>query len=97
LDKSPWEEVRAEMVDEKGLPPDVADAIQKYVALRGAPHELLARLQSDAELRFAENADAKVGSTWLFSCADCPGFPFEVTPNSALEGFVLFVCGEGGW
>jgi histidyl-tRNA synthetase len=34
LDKEPWEVVRAEMVEEKGLPGDVADTIGKFVVLR---------------------------------------------------------------
>jgi hypothetical protein len=34
LDKEPWEVVRAEMVEEKGLPRDVADTIGKFVVLR---------------------------------------------------------------
>ncbi len=31
LDKTPWPEVRSEMVDEKGLDGDVADRIGRYV------------------------------------------------------------------
>ena len=31
LDKEPWEEVRREMVDQKGLHPKAADAIGRYV------------------------------------------------------------------
>jgi histidyl-tRNA synthetase len=34
LDKEPWEVVRAEMVEEKGLPGDVADTIGQFVVLR---------------------------------------------------------------
>eukprot|EP00887_Chlorella_sp_A99_P006734 scaffold3.g6734.t1 len=41
LDKEPWEAVRAEMTDEKGLPPAVADRIGEFVVLRGRPLELL--------------------------------------------------------
>uniref|UniRef100_A0A383VD50 Histidine--tRNA ligase, cytoplasmic n=1 Tax=Tetradesmus obliquus TaxID=3088 RepID=A0A383VD50_TETOB len=44
LDKEPWEVVRAEMVEEKGLPGDVADAIGQFVVLRGEPRQLLATL-----------------------------------------------------
>jgi histidyl-tRNA synthetase len=32
----PWEDVRKEMVDEKGLAGDVADRIGEYVKLKGA-------------------------------------------------------------
>ncbi|XP_035756640.1 histidine--tRNA ligase, cytoplasmic [Egretta garzetta] len=35
LDKMPWEEVRSEMVGEKGLSPEAADHIGEYVQLRG--------------------------------------------------------------
>jgi len=35
LDKSPWEEVRAEMVNEKGLDPAAADRIGEFVQLSG--------------------------------------------------------------
>ncbi|KAK3059456.1 Cytoplasmic and mitochondrial histidine tRNA synthetase, partial [Coniosporium uncinatum] len=35
LDKSPWEDVRREMVDEKGLDPEVADKIGELVKLKG--------------------------------------------------------------
>ncbi len=35
LDKSPWEEVRKEMVETKGLKPDVADRIGEFVKLSG--------------------------------------------------------------
>ena len=35
LDKSPWEEVRKEMVDEKGLDAAAADRIGEYVRMSG--------------------------------------------------------------
>jgi len=35
LDKSPWDEVRREMVDEKGLSEEVADRIGEFVRLSG--------------------------------------------------------------
>lgn len=34
LDKEPWDVVRAEMVEEKGLPGDVADTIGQFVVLK---------------------------------------------------------------
>lgn len=48
LDKEPWEEVRREMVEDKGLSPEAADRVGTFVALRapmGQPRELLAMLQ----------------------------------------------------
>lgn len=40
-----WEDVRAEMVDEKGLAPDAADKIEPFVRLKGEPLALLKELQ----------------------------------------------------
>ncbi|KAL7753047.1 Cytoplasmic and mitochondrial histidine tRNA synthetase [Sorochytrium milnesiophthora] len=46
LDKMPWEQVKKEMVDEKGLSEEVADAIGKYVMLKGG-RELVDALRKD--------------------------------------------------
>ena len=50
LDKSPWEEVRREMIEEKGLTPEVADRIWTYVQRKGGV-EILETLQSDHSLK----------------------------------------------
>ncbi|KAG8228998.1 hypothetical protein J437_LFUL009161 [Ladona fulva] len=55
LDKSPWEEVRAEMVGEKQLNPDAVDKVGEYVRLHG-----------DAELADKLIADPKFDVTYLF-------------------------------
>ncbi|XP_060800855.1 histidine--tRNA ligase, cytoplasmic isoform X1 [Amyelois transitella] len=49
LDKSPWEEVRAEMINEKGISPDAADRIGEYVRLNGST-ELIEKLLQDEKL-----------------------------------------------
>jgi len=49
LDKSPWEEVKREMVDEKHLAPAVADRIGHYVQFSGGP-ELVKTLLADPAL-----------------------------------------------
>ncbi|KAF2664893.1 histidyl-tRNA synthetase [Microthyrium microscopicum] len=69
LDKSPWEEVRKEMIEEKGLEPTVADKIGEFVKNEdelkiGAPcaersKKVLATLQSNADLM--ANPVAKAG------------------------------------
>ncbi|CAK1363261.1 unnamed protein product [Cercospora beticola] len=59
LDKSPWEEVRREMTEEKGLDPAIADRIGEYVVGRKGTEELLAELQKDEHL--AANESAKAG------------------------------------
>lgn len=46
LDKSPWAEVKREMVSDKGLAEDVADRIGEYVKLKGGK-DLLAKLKAD--------------------------------------------------
>eukprot|EP00545_Synedropsis_sp_CCMP1620_P000293 CAMPEP_0119005134 /NCGR_PEP_ID=MMETSP1176-20130426/1545_1 /TAXON_ID=265551 /ORGANISM="Synedropsis recta cf, Strain CCMP1620" /LENGTH=932 /DNA_ID=CAMNT_0006956907 /DNA_START=89 /DNA_END=2887 /DNA_ORIENTATION=+ len=40
LDKEPWEEVKREMVEDKGLKPDVADQIGTFVLQKGAPWDM---------------------------------------------------------
>ena len=52
----PWEEVKAEMVGEKGLDPSVADKIGEYVKLKGGM-ELVESLVADEAL--SKNKSAK--------------------------------------
>ncbi|CAB3228513.1 unnamed protein product [Arctia plantaginis] len=49
LDKSPWEEVRTEMINEKGITPEAADRIGEYVRLNGGV-ELVDQLLKDEKL-----------------------------------------------
>ncbi|KAJ3032807.1 Cytoplasmic and mitochondrial histidine tRNA synthetase [Rhizophlyctis rosea] len=58
LDKMPWEDVKKEMVEEKGLAADVADRIGEYVKLKGSS-ELCDTLAADAGL--SKNASAMKG------------------------------------
>ncbi|CAH7683485.1 histidyl-tRNA synthetase [Phakopsora pachyrhizi] len=58
LDKMSWEDVRKEMVDEKGLDPTIADRIGDYVKLRGS-EDLLEKLLNDQDL--TSNQIAKEG------------------------------------
>eukprot|EP01100_Stratorugosa_tubuloviscum_P009814 TRINITY_DN412_c0_g1_i1.p1 TRINITY_DN412_c0_g1~~TRINITY_DN412_c0_g1_i1.p1 ORF type:complete len:538 (+),score=279.13 TRINITY_DN412_c0_g1_i1:96-1709(+) len=46
LDKLPWAEVRKEMVEQKGLAPESADKIEKFVCLKGRPIELREQILS---------------------------------------------------
>ncbi|BFZ61999.1 Cytoplasmic and mitochondrial histidine tRNA synthetase [Saitoella coloradoensis] len=50
LDKMPWEDVKKEMVQEKGLDEAVADRIGEYVQLKGG-RDLLEKLQADEKLQ----------------------------------------------
>ncbi|GLJ24014.1 hypothetical protein SUGI_0457460 [Cryptomeria japonica] len=45
LDKQAWEQVRKEMVEEKGLTPETADSIGSFVLKKGRPLEMLAKLK----------------------------------------------------
>ncbi|KAI9019816.1 histidyl-tRNA synthetase [Hyaloraphidium curvatum] len=58
LDKTPWNEVRREMTEEKGLPEDVADKIGVFVQKKGGP-ELVQELLADPQL--SANARAREG------------------------------------
>ncbi|XP_074958444.1 histidine--tRNA ligase, cytoplasmic isoform X2 [Phalacrocorax aristotelis] len=58
LDKVPWEEVKSEMVGEKGLSPEAADYIGEYVQLHGGL-DLVERLLQDPKL--SQNKLAKEG------------------------------------
>jgi histidyl-tRNA synthetase len=55
LDKSPWSEVRREMVEDKGLEGEVADKIEMYVCQKGG-RELLEQLQADETLKADQSA-----------------------------------------
>ena len=60
LDKSPWAEVRREMVDEKGLDGNVADEIEKFVTLKEQGGRSLLKKLQDNE-RLMANSQAKAG------------------------------------
>lgn len=49
LDKQPWNEVRRELVEDKGLPMAVADAIGEFVNIRG-PLAIIDKLLSEGKL-----------------------------------------------
>ncbi|XP_033971617.1 histidine--tRNA ligase isoform X1 [Trematomus bernacchii] len=57
LDKMPWEEVRKEMVSEKGLSEKAADQIGEYVSLQGGM-ELAERLLQDQKMSRSKQACA---------------------------------------
>merc|ERR1712212_409465 len=57
LDKSPWEEVRREMVEEKGLSGEAADRIGEFVQMSGG-QELVDKLLTS---KLAESPTAKAG------------------------------------
>ena len=59
LDKAPWEEVKKEMVEQKGLPMDVADKIGELVQQKGSLSNILQRFRIDQDL--STNQDIQKG------------------------------------
>jgi len=57
LDKSPWEEVRKEMVEEKNLSEEAADKIGQYVRMKGAVELVDELMKTD----LGKSKDAKAG------------------------------------
>ncbi|CAK7328837.1 unnamed protein product [Dovyalis caffra] len=57
LDKQSFEQVKREMVEEKGLAVETADRIGTFVKERGSPKELLSKLKREGS-EFLENASA---------------------------------------
>jgi histidyl-tRNA synthetase len=81
LDKSPWSEVRQEMVETKGLDPAVADKIQAYVTQKGG-RELVEKLQKDESLMANEKARTGIEEmNLLFEYLDA----WDATPNVSFD------------
>ncbi|NWX17757.1 SYHC protein, partial [Aegotheles bennettii] len=85
LDKMPWEEVRSEMVGEKGLSPEAADRIGEYVRLHGGL-ELIERLLQDPRLSQHKLAKEGLGDMKLL---------FEYLALLGITGKVRGVAGGG--
>eukprot|EP01112_Ceratiomyxa_fruticulosa_P013061 TRINITY_DN3652_c0_g5_i2.p1 TRINITY_DN3652_c0_g5~~TRINITY_DN3652_c0_g5_i2.p1 ORF type:complete len:503 (+),score=133.89 TRINITY_DN3652_c0_g5_i2:447-1955(+) len=74
LDKTPWEEVRVEMVETKGLDPQVADRIKQFVDIKGTPRDTWNKLQQEGTCK--TNADASKAleeMAILFDFLECFG------------------------
>ena len=72
LDKQSFEQIRKEMVEEKGLTAETADRIETYVKERGSPLALLSKLKQEgsAFLEDAGSADALNDLEVLFKTLD---------------------------
>uniref|UniRef100_A0A2P2J5Q9 Histidine--tRNA ligase, cytoplasmic n=1 Tax=Rhizophora mucronata TaxID=61149 RepID=A0A2P2J5Q9_RHIMU len=82
LDKQTFEQVKKEMVEEKGLNSETADRIGSFVKERGPPKELLSRLKQKGS-SFLDNASSK--------CAlDDLEILFEALQNSKCINKVVF-------
>ena len=60
LDKEPWEKVKQELINQKGLTEQMTDNLHRFVQYQGKPWELLEKLVSDGAFK-----DHAVGSQTL--------------------------------
>ncbi|KAI9755947.1 MAG: hypothetical protein M4579_004078 [Chaenotheca gracillima] len=103
LDKSPWEEVRREMTQEKSLSEDVADKIGKFVMHKGAPIDLLTELRSDDQLTSNPSAlkgldDMGLLFEYLTTFGVLPKISFDLSLARGLDyytGVIYEVVTEG--
>ncbi|KAM6550181.1 hypothetical protein CsatB_021857 [Cannabis sativa] len=72
LDKQPFDQIKTEMVEEKGLTIEAADKIGDFVKERGSPLELLSKLKSEGSEFLDNNAsvDALNDLEILFKALD---------------------------
>ncbi|GAB7363546.1 hypothetical protein MBLNU230_g3813t1 [Neophaeotheca triangularis] len=102
LDKSPWEEVRREMTEEKGLDAAIADKIGEYVVRKGSK-ELLEDLKNNAALSGNESAKAGLADmdllfTYLEAFEVLPQISFDMSLARGLDyytGVIYEVITEG--
>ncbi|KAH8767011.1 histidyl-tRNA synthetase-like protein [Hyaloscypha finlandica] len=102
LDKLPWEEVRKEMTEEKGLDGSVADKIGEYVVQKGQK-DLLSKLLDDPLL--AANQSMKAGMAEMgllfdyleaFNCLDNVSFDLSLARGlDYYTGLIYEVVTEG--
>jgi len=90
LDKLAWAEVKAEMVEEKGLSAEVADKIGSFVLFNGQPQELWERLTADAvfgdhSLAAAAMADLKTLFAYLAAMNTLQHVSFDLSLARGLD------------
>jgi len=102
LDKSPWLEVRKEMVEEKGLDPAAADRIGEYVCMSGGADLVDKLLQSDlgkSKLAKAGLEDMKLllGYCDLYKCGQFVSFDLSLARGLDYYTGVIYeavLCGD---
>merc|ERR550532_3932822 len=101
LDKAPWEEVRKEMVDEKGLKAEAADRIGEWVQMSGG-EELVEKLLGS---KLAESGKAKAGLEDmalllrycnLYGCSDSVSFDLSLARGLDYYTGVIYEAVLGG-
>jgi histidyl-tRNA synthetase len=102
LDKMPWEDVKKEMTEEKGLAVEVANKIGEYVVQKGQK-DLLAKLMADEELMANESmkaglADMELLFTYLEAFKALDNVSFDLSLARGLDyytGVIWEVVTEG--
>jgi histidyl-tRNA synthetase len=102
LDKLPWEEVRKEMTEEKGLDGSVADKIGEYVVQKGQK-DLLSKLLADPLLTANESMKTGMAEMGLlfdyleaFNCLDNVSFDLSLARGlDYYTGLIYEVVTEG--
>mmetsp|Transcript_59124 Transcript_59124/g.70537 ORF Transcript_59124/g.70537 Transcript_59124/m.70537 type:complete len:908 (+) Transcript_59124:70-2793(+) len=104
LDKEPWSEVKREMVQDKGLDPDVADRIGKFVLQKGKPKEMYETLMAAKQFGNHEGAnqameDLKILFDYLEAMGKLDYISFDLSLARGLDYYtgVIYeaVCLEG--
>jgi histidyl-tRNA synthetase len=90
LDKMSWEDVKAEMVNEKGLPSEVADRISTFVLKSGQPMELWnemmeAKLFGDHEAANNAMNELKILFGYLEAMGSLPHVSFDLSLARGLD------------
>ena len=90
LDKMSWEEVKAEMVDEKGLAPEIADRIGTFVLHSGEPMLLWQQLTTEGKFSAHEQAsaamaDLKLLFDYLSAMGSLPHVSFDLSLARGLD------------
>jgi histidyl-tRNA synthetase len=67
LDKMSWEDVKKEMVQDKGIPDEVADRVGGYVKHRGSIRSMLELLNADTTLTVNDNVKAGLDDITLLA------------------------------
>jgi histidyl-tRNA synthetase len=85
LDKEPWEKVRLELINQKGLTPEMCDNLEKFVSNQGKPWELLKLIKDKKLFAGSEYGDSTIAEmellfTYLeaFGCLDSILFDFSL-------------------
>lgn len=79
LDKEPWETVRRELVDQKGIAEEVADRIKELVSMRGSPRALASKLREAGSPVFSSDGGAAAAAA---SAAPAGGGETTATSSS---------------